>query len=89
MPYFVCIVERFLVVFILIVFAFNTKHFAIATALFNFLIPRAVFERTSKSFLPVFNLLLPKMHVTGIEPFSLEALANIVFIVLFSALFQS
>ena len=89
MPYFVCIVERFPVVFILVVFAFNTKHFAIAIAFFNFLIPRAVFERTGKSFLPVFNLLLPKMHVTGIGPFSLETLANIVFIVLFSTLFQS
>ena len=86
MPCFGCIVEHFAFVFILIVLAFNSKHFAIVIAFSISLISGAVFERSGKNFLSLFNLSLPKMRVTSTGPFSLDTQENIFVLVLFSVI---
>lgn len=71
----------------LIVSAFVSirKSFAIAI-LFHilFLLLSAIFGWTEKCFLPVFNLSLPKTRVTSIGPVSLDTLANVFALVLFT-----
>ena len=62
----------------LFAFACNTKRFAVAIlSFFCFFFPGAVFGRTVKSFLWLFNLSLPKTRLTSTGSVSPDTLGNI------------
>ena len=63
----------------LFVFACNAKRFAIAILFFLFLIASAIFLA-----LPMFNFSLTETSVTTIEPVSLDTLANVFVLALFT-----
>ena len=55
----------------------HVKQKAFLLPLFLFLLSSTNFEQTGKSFLSVFNPLLPRMRAISIGPVSLGTLANI------------